>query len=241
MPPQEIEAILEQHRYPTLRSGDSERRKGTARCHHPELRFPRPAPLPRALRPMHPLAPGRTALVEPLPSRPPFAFANLTWQDHIYNRGLLAVTKQTEGGSLTLLLARSIYAGIDVIYAELRYAPPPGVTTWTITATLRLSSVVSSRLSTVAQLDWTIDEAALLLRDARDRRPIPAARQGAKRRWVLELGLDQPEPLDFDDNLDFESHNRDGAPAMTFTHLVSVHPRTEAHVSPSCTAEKSTP
>lgn len=188
-------------------------RRGASVAH--ELRFPRPAPLPRALRPMHPLAPDRTALVEPLPPRPPFSFAKLTWQDPIYNRGLLAVTQQTEGDGLTLLLDRSIYAGTDVIYPELRYAPPPGVTTWRVTATLRLSRVVSSRLTTVAQLDWTVDDTALLLRDSRDAgdsgapRPIPAARQGAERRWVLELGLDQPEPLDFDGNLDFEAQNRD--------------------------------
>ncbi|MBK7533760.1 MAG: hypothetical protein IPI49_00025 [Myxococcales bacterium] len=176
-----------------------------------ELRF-RARPPCCARAPCAHAGAGRTALVEPLPPRPPFAFAKLTWQDPIYNRGLLAVTQQTEGDGLTLLLDRSIYAGVDVIYPELRYAPPPGVTAWSVSAALRLARVVSSRLTTVAQLDWTLDEAALLLRDsgdARDRRPIPAARQGAERRWVLELGLHQPEPLDFDGNLDFEAHNRD--------------------------------
>jgi hypothetical protein len=38
---------------------------------------------------------------------------------------------------------------------------------------------------------------------------VPAARDGQALRWVLELGLAQPEPLQFDAAIDLEAHDRD--------------------------------
>lgn len=182
-------------------------RRGASLAH--ELRFPRPAPLPSSLRPFHPAAPGQTALVEPLPPRPPFAFASLKWQDPIYNRRLLAVPQETEGDGLTLVLDRSTYAGVDVLYPELRWSPPPQASSWSISATLRILREQAARLSAVAQLSWTIGQGGLVVRDGRGERPVPAARDGQALRWVLELGLAQPEPLQFDAAIDLEAHDRD--------------------------------
>lgn len=182
-------------------------RRGASLAH--ELRFPRPAPLPPSLRPFHPDAPGQTVKIERLPSRPPFAFASLTWQDPIYNRRLLAVPQETEGDGLTLVLDRSIYGGVDLLYPELRYLPSPQATSWSITATARVLRERASRLAAVAQLSWSIDDTSAFVRDARGERPLPAARDGAARRWVLELGLDQPEPEQFDAALAPAAQNRD--------------------------------
>jgi hypothetical protein len=181
-------------------------RRGASLAH--ELRFPRPAPLPPALKPFHPGAPGRTALVELLAPRPPFGFAALAWQDPIYNRRLLAAPQETEGDGLTLLLDRSVYGGVDVIYPELRWSPPSGTTAWSIAAVLRVQREEASRLSTVARLTWAIDSDGVTLTDGRGPRAV-ACRDGQALRWTLELGLDQPEPERFDGTIDLAALNRD--------------------------------
>jgi hypothetical protein len=171
-----------------------------------ELRHPRPVPLPPELEAFHPAAPGRTTWVEPQDPSPPFLFAALEWQDPIYNRRLLAVAQEAAGEGLTLVLDRTLYAGVDVLYPEVRLQPRAGMENWTITLTMSLQRQEALRPLTIERLTRqfrTHTEAC--------RAPEPAAGLPKPWRWVLEVGLDQdPDPKrPFDHVFDVVPRNQD--------------------------------
>jgi len=172
-----------------------------------ELRHPRPVPLPPELFPFDPAqpvdadhpAPRRTCGVAALPGPAPFRFARLTWQDPIFNRRLLAVGQEVTANKLVLGLDRAIYAGVDVMYPEVRFIPE--VAGWSLAFTISLYRKDATTSYKLGDVTYQATDAAVTktggLQSRGELRGIRrAATPGGVRRWVWEIGLNQPAVLE---------------------------------------------
>ncbi|MBK8256404.1 MAG: LamG domain-containing protein [Polyangiaceae bacterium] len=189
-----------------------------------EFRHPRPVPLPPELYPFDPTqvvqptdpAPRRTCAVEPVDGPAPFRFARLTWQDPIFNRRLLAVGQEIEGNKLVLGLDRAVYAGVDVAYPEIRFIPEtPG---WRIQLTMSLHRREVTGSYTLAEVVYEVTDSAVnKLRGLQSAGKLTGIRRAdtskGVRRWVWEMGLNQPAVLETaaadNDNFDLTLQNYD--------------------------------
>lgn len=192
-----------------------------------EMRHPRPVPMPPELYPFDPdqvllpgsIEPRRTCGMKSLDGPAPFHYSQLKWQDPIFNRRLLAVGQEASVDGFVLSLDRSVYAGVDVLYPEVRLMPgslPPG---WRVELTVSLHRNDFAGSHTLAQfVYWANDADGVNLvpddKPATSLRGIQQTGTGASlRRWVWEIGLDQPAVRDNksvdNNNFDLDLHNYD--------------------------------
>jgi hypothetical protein len=175
-----------------------------------ELRHPRPVPLPPELFPFDPAqpvdadhpAPRRTCGVAALPGPAPFRFARLTWQDPLFNRRLLAVGQEVTGNKLVLGLDRAIYAGVDVLYPEVRFIPEAAG--WSLALTIGLHRKDPAAPYKLGEVSYQItDTAVTKISGLQSRGELHGIRRpptlAGVRRWVWELGLSQPAVLEAPD------------------------------------------
>jgi len=191
-----------------------------------EFRHPRPVPLPPELYPFDPdqtvvagdQTPRRTCGVELLDGPTPFRYKRLKWQDPIFNRRLLAVGQEASVDAFVLGLDRAIYAGVDVIYPEIRFIPPKVLDEWSIVLTVSLHRKDVTGLYTLGEVEYRVTESTVnKVHGLQSDGILDGIRQANAskgiRRWIWELGLNQPAVLESvvaeNDNFEFALENYD--------------------------------
>jgi len=202
-----------------------------------ELRHPRPVPIPRELWAFNPFdsrdiahrKQRATCFVQLLGEQTPFLGASLEWQDPLFNRRLLAAAKDVQVDDLKLTLDRSIYAGRDVFYPELRFKPATLNGTWIIELSLSISRKIRYRPQTIDQRIYRIygreNGAVHQIHNGtpaidtlpRIKENNPALSAKGVQRWIWELGLDQSEAKDDSFNLSLQNHDKIYATARLLT------------------------
>ncbi|HEY0989333.1 MAG TPA: hypothetical protein VGD80_19825, partial [Kofleriaceae bacterium] len=150
------------------------------------LRHPRPVHLPEELR--------AVCAAAPVAVPAPFRATELTWRDPLYDRRLFAVGQSGAIGRLTLALDRSRSGAVDVLYPEVVLDLADLGAAWSIALRVQLvrdGRVVDELACAIGPAGLTRAGATAVVAGAEGPQP-----RAGKRRWVLELGLAQPEAVD---------------------------------------------
>ena len=182
-----------------------------------DIRYPRPVPLPLELYPFDPAlseendaVPRASCKVENREGAEPFTYRELSWQDPIYNRRLHAVAQEKTSGYLSLGLDRSVYAGSDVCYPEIKILE--GIEEgWTIELKMKIQREIDSVTETVASKSFVINSGE-----------VSSTKDGNLNRYVFEIGIGDIDLTDEDDNLIVEAMQNEDQLIIEATVLIGV-------------------
>ncbi|NOQ27978.1 MAG: hypothetical protein GQ564_21655 [Bacteroidales bacterium] len=173
-----------------------------------DIRYPRPVPLPRELYPFNPdLSEENDAVlrasckVETRYGAEPFTYRELSWQDPIYNRRLHAVAQEKTSGYLSLGLDRSVYAGNDVCYPEIKILE--GIEeAWSVELKVKIQREIDSVPEPIEILSYTITPTTVLNSLKEE---LTTVKDGDSARYVFEIGIGDIDLTNEDENFVIET------------------------------------